>query len=305
MINTLLDIPGNNYRIGNNEWSDGSRSDVVYEPVQSSLPIVIIEIQHHVNADFMTRAVQYCVQAYKKTSRLPIIIVFNTELTNIELHHVPVSPTLSGYLLLSSYWAAKAILINPKTIRNTSNTNAFTTVATFVIQKHSSLLECDKWQDQTMKRLFAILQTNLQQSINREQKLVNTIKVMCDPGMESLGKILDTAERLQYDSPAIHNEAQNHMKKLQTLKRQCYELDKPEKKKDDDMCNDEKRFKNTIAFVDDYKLKLDKKNKKGKTTMSWVGCHAKLKNEPNVIQYKTSEVLRVQYTKHKRVKAVK
>ena len=44
MINTLLDIPGNNYRIGNNEWSEGSRSDVVYEPVQSSLPVVIIEI---------------------------------------------------------------------------------------------------------------------------------------------------------------------------------------------------------------------------------------------------------------------
>ncbi|KAI9259554.1 hypothetical protein BDA99DRAFT_560977 [Phascolomyces articulosus] len=53
VINTLLDIPGNNDRIGNNEWSDRSRSDVVYEPVQSSLPIVVIEIPHHVNPDFL------------------------------------------------------------------------------------------------------------------------------------------------------------------------------------------------------------------------------------------------------------
>ena len=156
-----------------------------------------------------------------------------------------------------------------------------------------------------MKRLFAILQTNLQQSISREQEILDAIKVMCDAGIGLSGKILDTAERLQYDSPAIYNEAQNHMKKLQTLKRQYYEVDKPEKKKDDDMSNGEERFKNTIAFVDDYKMKLDKKSKKGKATMSWVGCHAKLKNEANVIQYKISEVLRVQYTKHKRSKAVK
>ena len=254
----------------------------------------------------MTRAVQYCVQAYRKTSRLPVIIIFNTELTKIELHHASVSLTLSGYLLPFSYWATKAILINFETISNASNTNAFTTVATFVRQKHStSLLECNKWQDPTMKRLFAILQTNLQQSISREQEILDAIKVMCDAGIGLSGKILDTAERLQYDSPAIYNEAQNHMKKLQTLKRQYYEVDKPEKKKDDDMSNGEERFKNTIAFVDDYKMKLDKKSKKGKATMSWVGCHAKLKNEANVIQYKISEVLRVQYTKHKRSKAVK
>ena len=139
----------------------------------------------------MTRAVQYCVQAYRKTSRLPTIIIFNTELTKIDLHHVSVSPTLSGYLLLSSYCATKAILISSETISDVSNTNAFTTVATFVIQKHSSLLECNKWQDPTMKRLFAILQTNLQQSISREQELLGTIKVMCDAGKGSLGKILE------------------------------------------------------------------------------------------------------------------
>lgn len=52
IINTLLDVPGNNsYRVGSNEWPDGSRSD------------------------FMTRATQYCVQAHKRSRRLPVIII--------------------------------------------------------------------------------------------------------------------------------------------------------------------------------------------------------------------------------------
>ena len=140
----------------------------------------------------------------------------------------------------------------------------------------------------------------MQQSITREQELLDTIKVLCDSGTQSMGKILETTERLQYDSPIIHHEAQGHIKKLQTLKRQYEEVDSFEEKENTDVSNDEKRFKNTMAFVDAYKLNLEKKSKNGKTTMSWIDCYAKLKKEANVIHYKNSEVLRVQYSKYKK-----
>ncbi|CDH60555.1 predicted protein [Lichtheimia corymbifera JMRC:FSU:9682] len=301
VVNTVLDLPASNYHVGNNEWPDGSRSDVVYEPANSSsLPAIIVEVQHDVNADFMTRAIQYCIQAYKKYKRLPIIIIFNTESTTIQLPESSRSPTMCGHILPSTFWATRAILINSNTINNPAHHNSFLMLATFIIQRHNSLLASDKWEDTTMKRLFTILKSSLEQSISREQELLNTIKVLCDSGTKSMINILDTTERLQYDSPTLHNEAHNHIKKLETLKRQYQEVDPYAKKANKDTSNDEQRFERTMAFVDDYKMKLDKKAKNGKGVMSWIDCHSKLNNEVDVIKYKNSEVLRVQYSKYKK-----
>ncbi|KAI8079371.1 hypothetical protein BDF21DRAFT_340475, partial [Thamnidium elegans] len=53
------------YFIGNCEWTDGTRSDMVLEPKNalSDLPPLIVEIQHTINKSFMKRTVNYCLQA--------------------------------------------------------------------------------------------------------------------------------------------------------------------------------------------------------------------------------------------------
>ncbi|KAI8368619.1 hypothetical protein EDC96DRAFT_504996 [Choanephora cucurbitarum] len=67
----------NDYHVGNSKWSDETRSDVVLEPKSSvlNLPPIIVETQHTVNQLFMKRAVNYCLQAFKRYKVDPIILI--------------------------------------------------------------------------------------------------------------------------------------------------------------------------------------------------------------------------------------
>lgn len=57
---------GDAYKIGDAEWEHGLRSDVLYEPVlvSSDQSSIIVEVQATVNANFINRAVHYCIMAY-------------------------------------------------------------------------------------------------------------------------------------------------------------------------------------------------------------------------------------------------
>lgn len=76
-ITTTLANTQNDYHVGNSEWSDGTRSDVVLEPKSSvlNLPPIIVEIQYTVNQLFMKRAVNYSLQAFKRYKVDPIILI--------------------------------------------------------------------------------------------------------------------------------------------------------------------------------------------------------------------------------------
>jgi hypothetical protein len=65
------------YFIGNCEWADGTRSDMVIEPkfACSNLPPIIIEVQHTINKAFMKRTVNYCLQASTRYQNDPIILI--------------------------------------------------------------------------------------------------------------------------------------------------------------------------------------------------------------------------------------
>lgn len=70
---SIVDIDGDAYRIGDAEWDDGIKSNILYEPVNESLqqPPIIVEVQTTVDAEFMNRAVHYCVMAYRATKSYP------------------------------------------------------------------------------------------------------------------------------------------------------------------------------------------------------------------------------------------
>ncbi|CDH58782.1 predicted protein [Lichtheimia corymbifera JMRC:FSU:9682] len=114
---------------------------------------------------------------------------------------------MCGYILPSTFWATRAVFINFDTIGNPALYSSFITLATFTMQKRTSLLVSGKWKDPTMKQLFGILQSTIRQSSTREQELLDIIKVLCDSGTESMIKILNTSECPQYDSLKAHNEA--------------------------------------------------------------------------------------------------
>ncbi|KAI8373378.1 hypothetical protein EDC96DRAFT_429025, partial [Choanephora cucurbitarum] len=78
---TLLDVNGDNHKVGDAEWPDGSRSDVLYELVDRSLkqtPIVM-EVQRTVDVNFIARVIHYCIMIYRRYQVFPILLVFAPE----------------------------------------------------------------------------------------------------------------------------------------------------------------------------------------------------------------------------------
>ncbi|KAI9364556.1 hypothetical protein BD770DRAFT_378371 [Pilaira anomala] len=63
IINELLvgsNVPSNSYHTVSTEWSDGTKSDVLYVPTEVSedQPPILIEIQNTVDQTFMIRLIQ-------------------------------------------------------------------------------------------------------------------------------------------------------------------------------------------------------------------------------------------------------
>ncbi|KAI8374532.1 uncharacterized protein BYT42DRAFT_606424 [Radiomyces spectabilis] len=127
IYNALFDEPRGTFRVTDGVWVDCFRSDVVYEPLDLSQPMV--------------RAIRYSTFAYDKNNKLPIVLILNTESTSIDLDSASLSPTLGGYLPDCKYWATKAVLINARTVNAATSSNTCIPLAKFIMQKESCFLE--------------------------------------------------------------------------------------------------------------------------------------------------------------------
>lgn len=117
IITQSLTGTSNNYFIGNCEWSNGTRSDMVLEPKSphSGLPPLIVEVQHTVNLGFMKRAVSYCLQAYMRYDNEPTILIFCVEqLQHDILKHVKPSKLPGVFTYFSQPWQKTATLFRKK-----------------------------------------------------------------------------------------------------------------------------------------------------------------------------------------------
>lgn len=96
-------------------------------------------------------------------------------------------------------------------------------------------------------------------------------------GVKHYRQILEIAERLQYDSPCIQNEALLGISKLKQVKRSAdnAKIDEEQEPENTQLVSqDEERFENTIDFVQRYK--------ETRNRMNWRGCHDMLKNKPTL-----------------------
>ncbi|KAI9018793.1 hypothetical protein CLU79DRAFT_795300 [Phycomyces nitens] len=132
---TLMNTNGDAYRIGDAEWDHSLRSDVVYEPMHVSLdqPPIIVEIQATVNADFMNRAVHYCIMAYRRYKVLPILLIFNTQTTSISTDDKSSLNNFCALSLSCEYWAKKCYLVNVNSASYETNNelHPFTALSVF------------------------------------------------------------------------------------------------------------------------------------------------------------------------------
>lgn len=115
----------NNYFIGNCEWKDGTRSDMVLEPKNalSDLPPLIMEVQHTINKAFMKRAVNYCLQASTIYHNDPIILIICVEKLNQDTHkHVKLSKIPGVFSYFSQTWAEHCYIISEESIKDNLST---------------------------------------------------------------------------------------------------------------------------------------------------------------------------------------
>ncbi|KAK4520628.1 uncharacterized protein ATC70_006506 [Mucor velutinosus] len=292
----ILDVNGDNYRVGDAEWPDGSRSDVLYEPLDRSLKQspIIVEVQRTVDVNFMARVVHYYVMAYRRYQVFPVLLVFAPEHVSIPTENMRLSNANGALLLNCEYWTRKGYLIRLKDVSTlTSSTDPFAAVSNFILQQQTSLLENNSLENLTIRQLFSIATEVLRENIDREQQLLNVINCACDVGVKHYQQTLEIAERLQYDSPCIQNEALLGISKLKQVKRSADDahIDEEEPENTQLVSQDEERFENTMDFVQRYK--------ETRNRMNWRGCHDILKKQTNVIHYKTSEVLRTVYNRFK------
>ncbi|KAI8065516.1 hypothetical protein BC940DRAFT_304299 [Gongronella butleri] len=305
VIQALLGKDGDSYRVADGEWHDCSRSDVVYEPIDNSQPTIIVEMQHEVTKDFMVRAIRYCTFAFKRSGQLPILIIVNTESTSVNLDGAQLCANLGAYLLECKYWATKAALVNARSANSVPIPHSpFVALTKFLLQKETCLLASTQWDDPIARHLFGVLQRDMQLNISRERQLLGTIQAVVSSSTGSMLRILETADRLAYDSDVLRQEAQAHIAKMESLKRNFDNSDaSTSNHQDDALSNDEIKSANTIKFVDEFKEK-SKRTKTGRNKkapmMNWTKCYEELNKQPNVTKYKNAEVLRVQYGKYKR-----
>lgn len=69
------------------KWPNGTKSDIVYtaSATSSELPLVLIEVQHTINLDFIDRLLGYSLFAKKEYKAKPIVVVFGTYATRNEI----------------------------------------------------------------------------------------------------------------------------------------------------------------------------------------------------------------------------
>ncbi|KAI8094956.1 uncharacterized protein B0P05DRAFT_524105 [Gilbertella persicaria] len=78
----------NEYNTKPTEWTNYTRSDVFYCPINraktKTLPPVLIEVQHAANGAFFRRLNEYCLMIRKQHPILPVAVIFCTHNTSQE-----------------------------------------------------------------------------------------------------------------------------------------------------------------------------------------------------------------------------
>ncbi|KAG0853219.1 hypothetical protein G6F16_007736 [Rhizopus arrhizus] len=119
-------IPANTYVVAQNEWTDGSRLDVVYaSPIKTteSLPPILIELQYQVDQDFMLRLIKYASHTFKRYKVLPIILVIVTKSFSSADFQREFTISRNGLLLEASckFWAKQCVLLTANAVSNNLN----------------------------------------------------------------------------------------------------------------------------------------------------------------------------------------
>ncbi|KAI9009953.1 hypothetical protein CLU79DRAFT_710911 [Phycomyces nitens] len=113
ITDTLSNVQGD-YAIGDSEWDNGTRSDIVLEAKSPTLELfpIIIEIQHTVNSLFMKRVIGYSFQDFERYRLDHIVLIICTKtLSYCVLKNVKTRKLCGCYEFPSTGWASNCFFL--------------------------------------------------------------------------------------------------------------------------------------------------------------------------------------------------
>ncbi|KAG0862805.1 hypothetical protein G6F16_012265 [Rhizopus arrhizus] len=232
IIHELLgsNISNNLYHSASTEWSDGTKSDVLYVPteVNNDQPPILIEIQNSVDQAFMIRLIQYCTRVYERFQVLPVVLVFVVvKFSSKEFEKKFLPKVNTPYLLETSceFWAQEVKFISAKSIENHIKVgmNQLVALAYFTTCQSASLSSLEFADDSTVRFLYSIYKTNMKKK--GDSKIIQII----DQSREQIKKAIELDE----ENPILTAEkcksfAEQLLETIQAQKRklvEVYELD--------------------------------------------------------------------------------
>ncbi|KAI9468491.1 MAG: hypothetical protein EXX96DRAFT_624112 [Benjaminiella poitrasii] len=196
IIHELLgsNISNNLYHSASTEWSDGTKSDVLYVPteVNNDQPPILIEIQNSVDQAFMIRLIQYCTRVYERFQVLPVVLVFVVEVNFI---------------------SAKSIENHIKV-----GMNQLVALAYFTTCQSASLSLLEYAGDSTIRFLYSICKANMKKKGDGE--LVEII----DQSTEQIRKAIVLDEDPILTTEKCKGFAENLLETIEVQKRKLVEV---------------------------------------------------------------------------------
>ncbi|EIE76720.1 hypothetical protein G6F46_012868 [Rhizopus delemar] len=201
---SLLDVSPGTYTAGDSMFVDGTECDILYMPRSADLarlPPVIIEIQHTVTREFMCRAVQYCLNVYKRFHVLPMLfIVCISKVESKSLNDLFKAMQNRPYLLETPccHFATNCFMLTKQSIDpfiDNSDTNALDPLiafAHFLTSGQQSIISIDRWDDPTITKLYLVAMEMVKNDREAENDKVEALRTICQATQNQFEKISST-----------------------------------------------------------------------------------------------------------------
>lgn len=312
---SLLNVPAGTYITGDSMFVDGTECDILYMPRSAdlaNLSPVVVEIQHTVTREFMCRAVQYCLNVYKRFHVFPILFIVCTSKTESKALGDLFKPIQNKSYLLETpccHFATSCFMLTRQSIdpfidnRDINALDPLVAFAHFLTSGQQSIISIDRWDDPTVTKLYLVAMEMVKNDRETEDDKVEALRTICQATQNQFEKILSTVldnpNRAQRYADAGRHYSASLKRKYDTMKQGSSntppEATTPmELPKDFDgaSCSTNSKNENLIAFVNTWK-----QNNNGR--MNWSSCWEEGKKKGLFTEYSNSHSLKNIYHKVK------
>lgn len=284
-----------NYSIGNCEWNDGTRSDMVLEPksAHSNLPPLILDIQHTLNIASMKSAVSCCLQASTRYDVEPIILIICVEKLHQDINkHVKPSTLPGVFSYFCQPWADNCYIISKESIKDnmTIPLDPMVALGAFFTSSSPSVGNHPFKDDPTIQYLYTL--SLFQQQIETVNK--DTPLKLIDLQLMEYDRLKMLANSLE--QPVFERAIDDAKSRALTIKRKYedwFTPPVPASSTTSHVGKNNDTYKAAMAFVVEFKQKKVEQQKR----MDWVAC-LKEGKDLNILNYKNPESLRRQFYKY-------